>query len=108
MNENPKQVHPRLRDKIAAAKAGKSLRVVVKGTCSECKRRSADVPMTKTEAMNWFTSRQVPETLPQYAKVMLTTGVHRDCQGAAKAKAKAVRKDRNLSAIEACIKAAQA
>ena len=78
MNENPK-MHRRLEDRLAAAKAGKSLRIVVQGKCKVCRRRSADVPATKTQVMAWFGSGST-EGFLKYEIRMLKTGVHRDCQ----------------------------
>lgn len=78
MNENPK-MHRRLEDRLAAAKAGKSLQIVVPGNCRVCKRRAAAVPATRTQVMEWFTNQSTKGFL-KYEIRMLTTGVHRDCQ----------------------------
>lgn len=77
-NENPK-VNRRLEDRLAAAKAGKSLQIVVPGNCKVCKRRSGAVPATRTQVVRWFASGDTKGFL-KYEIRMLTTGVHRECQ----------------------------
>lgn len=75
-----KRLHPRLRDKIAAQEAGKSLRIVVQGTCKVCKRRSADVPATKQQVARFALDGDTTTGFRKYETRMLTTGVHRECQ----------------------------
>lgn len=77
------QVNRRLEDRLAAQAAGKSLQIVVPGKCRVCKRRSATVPATKTQAMNYFggkTDTVKFKGFKVFEVRMLKTGVHRDCQ----------------------------
>lgn len=90
----------RLEDRLAAAKAGKALQIVVQGKCKVCRKRSAAVPATKTQVMAWFATQETKGFL-NYEVRMLTTGVHRKCQKVqdAKAKAKAPRKNNDVFAV---------
>lgn len=86
MNANPntQQAAParrdqRLENRLAAVAAGKALRIVVPGKCKVCKRRSPDVPATKTQAMAWFSSKAT-DGFKAYEVRMLKEGLHRECQ----------------------------
>jgi hypothetical protein len=89
MNANPqnKALPRRVADKLAAQKAGKSLRIVVPGKCRVCNRRSADVPATKGQVEAWLLTRSTDGFL-KYEVRMLLEGLHRDCQKVADRRAK--------------------